>query len=68
MDLICIKNDDCIDEGLGVCLVNYVQCKTNGRISRAEKEIFIIHSLKYGARPVLAYKDKKGHIVTEVLS
>jgi hypothetical protein len=63
MDLICIQ-------ALlpGGCDVLYIQCKTNGKISALEKSELINHSVMYGARPILAYKDKKGHIVISVLT
>jgi hypothetical protein len=68
MDLVCIRDPDGVDEGLGICEVLYVQCKTNGKISVIESMNLIEHSKKYGAMPVLAFKDKKGHIVIEVLN
>jgi len=68
MDLVCIMK---CNHGLGyetASHVDYVQCKTNGKIGHQEAVELINHSLKHGARPVLAYKDAKKHIVIEVLS
>jgi hypothetical protein len=63
MDLICIK--DACDYHSDVL---YVQCKVRKELmSPKEKEELKIHSGTYGAQAVLAYKDKKGHIVTETL-
>lgn len=68
MDLICIKDAVAVDEGIGVCDVLYVQCKTNGRISQPELVELVEHSNKYNARAILAYKDKKKHIICELLN
>lgn len=64
MDLVCI----CNTEGSDTCAVDYVQCKTNKYIHPKERAALVEHANKYGGRAVLAYKDKKRHIVTEVLN
>jgi hypothetical protein len=68
MDLVCVCCEEWLDEGIGVCQVDYVQCKTNGKISLAEKTEFLKHCAKFNARPILAYKDAKRRLVIETLS
>jgi len=69
MDLVCIKRCELERQPIDdICDVLYVQCKTNGRLPMTQAKELIEHSLKYGAQPILAYKDKKGHIITEVLT
>lgn len=69
MDLICIRNAEEIDEGMGICEVHYVQCKTDKKyIHPAELKEFLDHCNKFWARAILAYKDKKRHIVIERLN
>lgn len=72
MDLICIGHQDnvymFVDEGIGICEVLYVQCKTNKYIHPKERAELIQHANRYGGRAVLAYKDEKRHIKTEFLN
>jgi Holliday junction resolvase len=73
MDLICICHQDkvhmFVDEGPGICQVLYVQCKVRKNLMRPTETIALVeHANKYGGLAILAYKDKKRHIVTELLN
>jgi len=70
MDLVCIGCAKYDQFGkIDASDVLYVQCKVRKELMRPkEVKELVQHANRYNGRAILAYKDKKGHIITEVLN